>query len=104
MTSRASTIVSAYAYRQGFQGQVRGVSDHAIEPTTNTLAGTRRAHMWQLRPVAGPTAGLPQGLPAETAWTSGPHGIFPSAFHGNSSPAGGVGNGYTGDRRGELIV
>ena len=30
----------AYAYRQGFQGQVRGVSDHAIEPTTNTLAGT----------------------------------------------------------------
>jgi hypothetical protein len=49
MTSRASTIGLAYAYRQGFQGQVRGVSDHAIEPTTNTLAGTRRAHMWQGR-------------------------------------------------------
>jgi hypothetical protein len=41
MTSRASAVVSAYAYRQGFQWSVQAINDHAIEPTANTLAGSR---------------------------------------------------------------
>jgi hypothetical protein len=44
MTSRASTIVATYAYRQGYLWSVQAVNDHAIEPTANTLPGTRRAY------------------------------------------------------------
>jgi hypothetical protein len=31
-------------HRQRFPWQVHTVNDHAIEPTTNTLAGLRRAY------------------------------------------------------------
>jgi hypothetical protein len=44
MPPRASAVVSAYAYRQGFQWSVHAVIDHAIEPTANTLAGSRCAY------------------------------------------------------------
>ena len=55
MTSRASAIVSAYAFRQGFQWPVRAVNDHAIEPTANTLADSR---------CASPRSGLRPGINA----------------------------------------
>jgi hypothetical protein len=37
MTSRASSITSALAHRQGVHGQGHAVSDHVIEQTVNAL-------------------------------------------------------------------
>jgi hypothetical protein len=83
MTSRASAIVSAYAYRQRFPWQVHAGNEHTIEPTTNTLASTRRAYPRSgLRPCINACASDGSLSMATCSAAVAPEGLLPTTGKG----------------------